>query len=45
MLPQDSKTVDGKRKNEIFVNKGILFMCYMGQQIKLESGRVETTTQ
>jgi hypothetical protein len=30
MLPQDSKTVDGKRKNEIFVNnKDILFMCYM----------------
>jgi hypothetical protein len=29
MLPQVSKTVDGKRKNEIFVNKDILFMCYM----------------
>jgi hypothetical protein len=26
MLPQDSKTVGGKR---IFVNKDILFMCYM----------------
>jgi hypothetical protein len=29
MLPQDSKAVDGKRKNEIFVNKDILFMYYM----------------
>jgi hypothetical protein len=29
MLPQDSKSVDGKLKNEIFVNKEILFMCYM----------------
>jgi hypothetical protein len=29
MLPQDSKTVDVKRKNEIFVNKDILFMYYM----------------